>query len=70
MEPDIEVADSEGCVYFSDRTKRTGPRTEGIKFGLPDRAIIFFGRGFDLENFYLNKLPSDNSNKLPSDNSK
>ena len=29
-----------------------GPdQTEGIKFGPPDRAIIFFGRGSDLENF-------------------
>ena len=39
----------------------TGPRTEGIKFGPPDRAIIFFGRGSDLENFYLNKFLLDNS---------
>ena len=47
---------------------RTGPngsdQTEGIKFGPPDRAIIFFGRGSDLENFYLNKFLLDNSKQF------
>ena len=45
----------DGCVYFSDRTKRTGPQTEGIKFGPLDwtRCLNLMRMFYDLRNFHL-----------------
>ena len=43
------------CVYFLDRTKCTGPRTEGIKLGLPDRTryLNLMRMFYDLRKFHL-----------------
>ena len=47
-----------GCVYFSDGTKRTGPRTEGINFGPPNRTryLNLMRMFYNLRKFHLSNL--------------